>query len=80
MINYEDESARLPCPLCKKDGAPTVAGDHFKCLTCDHVWNPDGRELEFECWCKTCAPQQEGGKSMEDLSKASKKKGKEKGD
>ena len=49
----------LPCVLCKGNSSPTLIGGHFKCLTCDHLFNEDGSVLQVECHCKGCNPEKE---------------------
>jgi hypothetical protein len=48
----------FPCALCKEDSVKTVLGNHWKCVKCDHIFNPDKSELKIECHCEKCIEKQ----------------------
>lgn len=61
LLAFKGQEKRIPCPLCEKESSPTVLGDHFKCGTCDHLYNQDGSPLpeKVECHCTNCFPKQQ---------------------
>lgn len=58
---------KIPCILCKKESEKTLVGEHWKCGTCDHLFNNDNSSLPegVICYCEICNPRK---KNLEGLA------------
>jgi hypothetical protein len=75
LNDFSAYEKHIPCALCKKDSEKTIVGDHWKCSSCDHLFNENGEALSeaVKCYCEVCRPR-EKEEIKEKVTKKRKKK------
>lgn len=69
MNDFSAWDCRISCVLCKEESEKTLVGEHWKCSSCDHLFNQDGTPLPEGvcCYCEKCCPRDKKEKTKSKL-------------